>query len=214
MVRATHRCRSGRAPSRPPPLRRGALGSLRALGCSALPWASPSSFASRWRRRGQAPARPGHAPSPFASLRRRAFLPRPPPGNQVPPRPTSPPHEHLATVRLTARRRRTRRSTHVRRSVEKSSSTVRSRSHRARAARAATTPRTASPATTARPSAWPQGSRPEHFARRNTPSVLYLRFVPRFHFHWEEDVAAARRRGGFFWDGRIRLARRRWRSSR
>jgi cytochrome c peroxidase len=48
----------------------------------------------------------------------------------------------------------------------------------------------------------PQGSRPKHFARRNTPSVLYLRFVPRFHFHWEEDVDLPDGAGGFFWDGR------------
>ena len=47
-----------------------------------------------------------------------------------------------------------------------------------------------------------KGSRPGHFARRNTPSVLYLRFVPRFHFHWEEDVALPDGVGGFFWDGR------------
>ncbi|HTB72136.1 MAG TPA: cytochrome c peroxidase [Polyangiaceae bacterium] len=46
------------------------------------------------------------------------------------------------------------------------------------------------------------GSRPKHFARRNTPSVLYLRFVPRFHFHWEEDVDLPDGAGGFFWDGR------------
>jgi cytochrome c peroxidase len=47
-----------------------------------------------------------------------------------------------------------------------------------------------------------RGSRPGHFARRNTPSVLYLRFVPRFHFHWEEDVDLPDGVGGFFWDGR------------
>src|ERR1700722_1023144 len=47
-----------------------------------------------------------------------------------------------------------------------------------------------------------QGSRPKHFARRSTPSVLYLRFVPRFHFHWEEDVDLPDGVGGFFWDGR------------
>ena len=32
------------------------------------------------------------------------------------------------------------------------------------------------------------GSRPGHFARRNTPSLLYLKFVRKFHFHWEEDA--------------------------
>jgi cytochrome c peroxidase len=47
-----------------------------------------------------------------------------------------------------------------------------------------------------------RGSRPNHFARRNTPSVLYMRFVPRFHFHWEEDVDLPDGVGGFFWDGR------------
>ena len=47
-----------------------------------------------------------------------------------------------------------------------------------------------------------RGSRPDHFARRNTPSVLYLKFVPRFHFHWEEDVDLPDGVGGFFWDGR------------
>src|SRR5580704_2982478 len=48
-----------------------------------------------------------------------------------------------------------------------------------------------------------RGSRPGHFARRNTPSVLYLKYVPRFHFHWEEDVDVPDGVGGFFWDGRV-----------
>jgi len=47
------------------------------------------------------------------------------------------------------------------------------------------------------------GSRPGHFAKRNTPSVLYLKFVHRFHFHWEEDAALPDAFGGFFWDGRV-----------
>ena len=47
-----------------------------------------------------------------------------------------------------------------------------------------------------------QGSRPDHFARRNTPSVLYLRFVRRFHVRWEEDADLPEAFGGFFWDGR------------
>jgi cytochrome c peroxidase len=47
-----------------------------------------------------------------------------------------------------------------------------------------------------------RGSRPGHFARRNTPSVLYLRFVRRFHYHWEEDAPLPDAFGGFFWDGR------------
>jgi cytochrome c peroxidase len=47
-----------------------------------------------------------------------------------------------------------------------------------------------------------RGSRPDHFARRNTPSLLYLKFVRRFHFHWEEDASLPDAFGGFFWDGR------------
>lgn len=47
------------------------------------------------------------------------------------------------------------------------------------------------------------GSRPEHFAKRNTPSVLYLRFVRKFHLHWEEDKPLVDAYGGFFWDGRV-----------
>jgi cytochrome c peroxidase len=47
-----------------------------------------------------------------------------------------------------------------------------------------------------------RGSRPGHFARRSTPSVLYLKFVPRFGFRWEEDVDLPDAAGGFFWDGR------------
>ncbi|HXJ19267.1 MAG TPA: cytochrome c peroxidase [Polyangia bacterium] len=48
-----------------------------------------------------------------------------------------------------------------------------------------------------------QGSRPGHFARRNTPSVLYLKFIKRFHYHWEEDAPLPDAFGGFFWDGRV-----------
>ena len=47
-----------------------------------------------------------------------------------------------------------------------------------------------------------RGSRPGHFARRNTPSALYLKFVKRFHYHWEEDAPLPDAFGGFFWDGR------------
>ncbi|HEY2746280.1 MAG TPA: cytochrome c peroxidase, partial [Polyangia bacterium] len=47
-----------------------------------------------------------------------------------------------------------------------------------------------------------RGSRPDHFARRNTPSVMYLGFVHRFHWHWEEDAPLPDGAGGFFWDGR------------
>jgi len=46
------------------------------------------------------------------------------------------------------------------------------------------------------------GSRPDHFARRTAPSVLYLGLVHRFHFHWEEDAPLPDAAGGFFWDGR------------
>ncbi len=46
------------------------------------------------------------------------------------------------------------------------------------------------------------GSRPGHFAKRNTPSVLYLQFVRKFHLHWEEDAPLVDAYGGFFWDGR------------
>jgi cytochrome c peroxidase len=49
----------------------------------------------------------------------------------------------------------------------------------------------------------PAGSRPGHFARRNTPSVLYLKFVRPFHLHWEEDAPLVDTFGGFFWDGRV-----------
>jgi cytochrome c peroxidase len=48
----------------------------------------------------------------------------------------------------------------------------------------------------------PRGSRPDHFARRSTPSLLYLRYVRRFHYHWEEDAPLPDAFGGFFWDGR------------
>jgi cytochrome c peroxidase len=47
-----------------------------------------------------------------------------------------------------------------------------------------------------------RGSRPGHFARRNTPSVLYLKYVPRFHTYQEEDAPQPSPFGGFFWDGR------------
>jgi cytochrome c peroxidase len=49
------------------------------------------------------------------------------------------------------------------------------------------------------------GSRLGVFARRNTPSLLYLRFIPRFRFYNEDDethALGAEPYGGFFWDGR------------
>jgi cytochrome c peroxidase len=48
----------------------------------------------------------------------------------------------------------------------------------------------------------PLGSRPGHFARRSTPSVLYMRYVPRFHYFEDDEAPAPEPRGGFFWDGR------------
>jgi cytochrome c peroxidase len=48
----------------------------------------------------------------------------------------------------------------------------------------------------------PRGSREGHFARRNTPSVLYLAYVPHFHYYQEEDAPQPSAFGGFFWDGR------------
>jgi cytochrome c peroxidase len=47
-----------------------------------------------------------------------------------------------------------------------------------------------------------RGSRLGHFARRDTPSVLYLAYVPRFHYWQEEDAPQPSAFGGFFWDGR------------
>jgi cytochrome c peroxidase len=47
------------------------------------------------------------------------------------------------------------------------------------------------------------GSRPNHFAKRSTPSVLYLQFVRKFHLHWEEDAPLVGAYAGFFWDGRV-----------
>lgn len=48
----------------------------------------------------------------------------------------------------------------------------------------------------------PRGSRPGHFARRSTPSLLYLRYVPRFHFYIDDEAVQPSPYGGFFWDGR------------
>ncbi|HEY2406926.1 MAG TPA: cytochrome c peroxidase [Polyangiaceae bacterium] len=48
----------------------------------------------------------------------------------------------------------------------------------------------------------PLGSRPGHFARRSTPSVLYLRYTPKFHYFEDDEAPAPEPRGGFFWDGR------------
>jgi len=48
----------------------------------------------------------------------------------------------------------------------------------------------------------PRGSRPGHFARRTSPSLLYLRYVPQFRFFQEGDDPALQPFGGLFWDGR------------
>jgi cytochrome c peroxidase len=48
-----------------------------------------------------------------------------------------------------------------------------------------------------------QGSRPGHFARRSAPSLLYLRYVPRFHFALEDDDDVTESPfGGLGWSGR------------
>jgi cytochrome c peroxidase len=48
-----------------------------------------------------------------------------------------------------------------------------------------------------------QGSRPGHFARRNAPSVLYIRYVPSFHFALEDDDDLEPTPfGGLTWSGR------------
>jgi cytochrome c peroxidase len=47
------------------------------------------------------------------------------------------------------------------------------------------------------------GSRPGHFARRNTPSVLYMKYVPPFHFALEDDDDVNPSPfGGLSWSGR------------
>jgi cytochrome c peroxidase len=49
----------------------------------------------------------------------------------------------------------------------------------------------------------PLGSRPGHYARRATPSALYLRYVPKFFYFEDDEAPAPEPRGGFFWDGRV-----------
>ncbi|HXU02246.1 MAG TPA: cytochrome c peroxidase [Polyangia bacterium] len=49
----------------------------------------------------------------------------------------------------------------------------------------------------------PAGSRARHYARRSAPSVLYLRYVPAFHYFEDDEYPAPEPRGGFFWDGRV-----------
>ena len=49
----------------------------------------------------------------------------------------------------------------------------------------------------------PLGSRPGHYARRSTPSVLYMRYVPALFFFEDDESPAPEPRGGFFWNGRV-----------
>jgi len=49
----------------------------------------------------------------------------------------------------------------------------------------------------------PRGSRPGHFAQRTAPSVMYLRYVPAFHWFEDDEAPAPEPKGGFFWDGRV-----------
>jgi cytochrome c peroxidase len=53
----------------------------------------------------------------------------------------------------------------------------------------------------------PRGSRPNHFARRTSPSLLYLRYVPSFRYHQEGDDPQVQPFGGLFWDGRVDTVR-------
>lgn len=53
----------------------------------------------------------------------------------------------------------------------------------------------------------PRGSRPGRFARRTSPSLLYLKFVPTLRFFQEGDDPQAAPHGGFFWDGRANSVR-------
>jgi len=51
----------------------------------------------------------------------------------------------------------------------------------------------------------PAGSRPGTLARRSTPSLYYLRYVPALSFHVDEDDRRShdpQPYGGYFWDGR------------
>jgi len=49
----------------------------------------------------------------------------------------------------------------------------------------------------------PRGSRATHLARRNAPSLLYLKQIPKFGFRLDDDDAIQPVPfGGFFWDGR------------
>jgi cytochrome c peroxidase len=48
-----------------------------------------------------------------------------------------------------------------------------------------------------------QGSRPGHFARRSAPSVMYVKYIPAFHFAFEDDDDVEPSPfGGLTWSGR------------
>lgn len=50
----------------------------------------------------------------------------------------------------------------------------------------------------------PRGSRPQSLARRNSPSLLYLKYVPKFHYAPEDEATPELAPfGGLFWDGRV-----------
>ena len=84
----------------------------------------------------------------------------------------------------------------------RSSSTSACPSRPGRAARAATIRRARSRGRTAPTSACRWGAARGTIARRSTPSVLYMRFVPEFHYFEDDEAPAPEPRGGFFWDGR------------
>jgi cytochrome c peroxidase len=48
----------------------------------------------------------------------------------------------------------------------------------------------------------PRGSRPDHQARRSSPSLSYLKYVPKFQYAQEEGEPEPVPMGGLFWDGR------------
>jgi cytochrome c peroxidase len=48
----------------------------------------------------------------------------------------------------------------------------------------------------------PAGSRPGHYAARNAPSLLYVRYVPRRYFYQDDDAPFPSPFGGLFDDGR------------
>lgn len=49
----------------------------------------------------------------------------------------------------------------------------------------------------------PRGSRAGRLARRTSPSLLYLRYIPAFHYFQDDEAAQPAPFGGLFWDGRV-----------